>query len=51
MTAAIVAAVNANGTVSLTTFPAGSSPSTASSVAYNPNADTVSGTWRYPFFL
>lgn len=41
--AAMITGINSDGTISLTTFPAGSSPSTASNVRYDYTG--ASGTW------
>ena len=41
-----ITGVNSDGTVSLTTFPAGSSPSTQASIHFDYTG--ASGTWRYP---
>ena len=50
MVPAVINQVNANGTVGLYAFLTGG-PAQETSVAFNPNADTVSGSWRYPLFL
>jgi hypothetical protein len=47
---AIITQVNANGTVSLTTFPPGSSPGTQANVAHD-YAEKKSGAWYFAPYL
>ena len=47
---AIVTGVNANGTVSLTTFPPGAAPATQSNVAHD-FSEKLSGRWYYSPYL
>jgi hypothetical protein len=47
---AIITQVNANGTVSLTTFPPGQSPATQSSVVHD-YSEKKSGCWYFPSYL
>jgi len=47
---AIITQVSANGTVSLTTFPPGSSPGTQANVAHD-YSERKSGAWYYAPYL
>jgi len=47
---AIITQVNANGTVSLTTFPPGSAPATQSNVAHD-YSEKKTGAWYYAPYL
>jgi hypothetical protein len=47
---AIITGVNANGTVSLTTFPPGQSPGTQSNVAHD-YTEKKSGVWYFAPYL
>jgi hypothetical protein len=47
---AIITAVNANGTVSLTTFPPGAAPATQANVAHD-YSEKKSGAWYYAPYL
>jgi|GEM_PF-2764482 len=47
---AIIAGVNANGTVSLTTFPPGASPGTQSNVRHD-YSEKASSAWYYAPYL
>ena len=47
---AIITQVNANGTVSLTTFPPGSSPGTQSNVVHD-YSEKKAGGWYYAPYL
>ena len=47
---AVIAGVNANGSLSLTTFPPGSSPGNQSNVAHD-SSEKLSGRWYYAPYL